>query len=57
MKNSGCLIVNDVNKDRLKAVYGNLQRMGVNIASIANVDGRKIPKVCFDNFVMLIIKT
>ena len=45
MKNTGCLVVNDANKDRVKAVVGNLHRMGVVNAVISNVDGRKLPKV------------
>lgn len=45
MKNTGCLVVNDANKERIKAVFGNLHRMGIVNTCITNVDGRKMPKV------------
>lgn len=45
MKNTGVLFANDVSADRLKAVVGNLHRMGVRNAVITNYDGRKYPKV------------
>ncbi|ESO06886.1 hypothetical protein HELRODRAFT_98804 [Helobdella robusta] len=45
MKNTGCLVVNDANKERVKAVVGNLHRMGVVNSVISNVDGRKLPKM------------
>jgi ribosomal RNA methyltransferase Nop2 len=45
MRNTGTLMVNDVNKDRLKAVVGNLQRLGVRNAVICNYDGKEWPRV------------
>ncbi|KAK4875958.1 hypothetical protein RN001_012380 [Aquatica leii] len=45
MKNTGVLVANDVNKDRIKAVVGNFHRMGVINATICTVDGRKFPAI------------
>lgn len=45
MKNTGVLFVNDVNKDRIKAVVGNFHRLGVINSVISTVDGRKYPEV------------
>lgn len=45
MKNSGVLVANDANKERLKAVVGNIHRLGVNNTIICNYDGRAFPKV------------
>jgi len=42
MRNTGCLVANDVNKDRLNAVVGNLHRMGISNSIVCNLDGRKI---------------
>ncbi|KAL0237447.1 hypothetical protein PCE1_000844 [Barthelona sp. PCE] len=44
MKNRGELIANDLRKDRLVAVFANLHRLGVRIASIINFDGKDIPE-------------
>lgn len=43
MKNSGVLFANDVNKDRIKAVVGNFQRLGVVNSVVSCMDGRKYP--------------
>ena len=55
MRNSGTLVANEVNAARLKSIQGNLARMGVTNAIVANYDGRDLPKVvhtasweCFD---------
>lgn len=45
MRNTGVLFANDVNADRLKAVVGNLHRMGVHNTVITNLDGREYPKM------------
>ena len=45
MRNTGCLVANDVNKDRLNAVVGNLHRMGISNSIVCNLDGRKISEV------------
>ncbi|GAB1859752.1 Putative RNA methyltransferase NOL1 [Camponotus japonicus] len=45
MKNTGILFANDVNKDRLKAVVGNLHRVGVVNSIICNYDGRQFPTI------------
>uniref|UniRef100_A0A182YC31 SAM-dependent MTase RsmB/NOP-type domain-containing protein n=1 Tax=Anopheles stephensi TaxID=30069 RepID=A0A182YC31_ANOST len=41
MKNTGCLFVNDANKERLQAVLGNFHRLGIQNAIITCVDGIK----------------
>ncbi|KAK5645155.1 hypothetical protein RI129_006455 [Pyrocoelia pectoralis] len=41
MKNTGTLVANDVNKDRITAVVGNFHRMGVINSTISTLDGRK----------------
>ncbi|XP_052861281.1 uncharacterized protein LOC128268272 [Anopheles cruzii] len=41
MKNTGVLIVNDSNKDRLHAVLGNFHRLGVQNAIVTCMDGIK----------------
>ncbi|KAL5506201.1 hypothetical protein EMCRGX_G007795 [Ephydatia muelleri] len=45
MKNTGVLVANDVNKDRLKAVVGNIHRLGVRNTIVCSYDGRKFPSV------------
>ena len=45
MKNTGMLMVNDVNKSRCKAVVGNIHRLGVHNSVVCSYDGRKFPKV------------
>lgn len=42
MRNTGCLVANDVNKDRLDSVVGNLHRLGITNSIVCNLDGRKI---------------
>ena len=45
MKNTGVILANDANADRLKSVVGNLHRLGVTNTIISHYDGRQIPKV------------
>ncbi|MEE6527140.1 hypothetical protein FKM82_028268, partial [Ascaphus truei] len=45
MKNTGVIVANDMNSERLKSVVGNLHRLGVTNCVICNYDGRQIPKV------------
>ncbi|KAG8534905.1 hypothetical protein GDO81_029978, partial [Engystomops pustulosus] len=44
MKNTGMVVANDMNADRLRSVVGNLHRLGVTNSIICNYDGRQIPK-------------
>ena len=45
MRNTGTLFANDANKDRCKAVVGNLHRLGVTNTVVCSHDGRQIKKV------------
>ena len=45
MRNTGTIVANDANADRLKSVVGNVHRLGVTNAVICNYDGRQFPKV------------
>jgi len=45
MKNTGVLVANDVNKDRIKSLVANIHRLGVKNASVSNLDGREYPTV------------
>lgn len=45
MKNTGLLMANDVNKERTKAITGNVHRLGISNTIICNYDGRMFPKV------------
>jgi len=42
MRNTGCLVANDVNRERLDSVIGNLHRMGITNTIVCNLDARKI---------------
>jgi len=42
MQDSGVLVANDVNHERLKAVYGNVHRMGFKNVVMCNLDGRQL---------------
>ncbi|KAF5295368.1 hypothetical protein FQR65_LT01560 [Abscondita terminalis] len=50
MKNTGVLVANDVNKERIKAVVGNFHRMGVINSTICTMDGRKFPGMMAGGF-------
>lgn len=45
MKNTGVILANDANADRLKSVVGNLHRLGVTNTIISHYNGRQFPKV------------
>ena len=47
MKNTGVILANDANAERLKSVVGNLHRLGVTNTIISHYDGRQFPKVEF----------
>lgn len=44
MRNTGTVIANDVNRERLRSVAANLHRMGVHNTIISHLDGRHLPK-------------
>jgi ribosomal RNA methyltransferase Nop2 len=43
MKNTGCLVANDLKKDRLKSLSANLMRLGVTNVVVTNSCGKKMP--------------
>ncbi|NWH73341.1 NOP2 methyltransferase, partial [Piaya cayana] len=45
MKNTGVILANDSNAERLRSVVGNLHRLGVTNTVVSNCDGRQFPKV------------
>lgn len=45
MKNTGILFANDVQKDRMKALVGNIHRLGIKNTIISNHDGREFPGI------------
>ncbi|KAI4811818.1 hypothetical protein KUCAC02_014690 [Chaenocephalus aceratus] len=44
MRNTGTIVANDANADRLKSVVGNIHRLGVTNTVVCNYDGRAVPK-------------
>lgn len=45
MRNTGVIVANDVNAERLKSVVGNIHRLGITNTVVSNYDGRQFPKV------------
>ncbi|XP_070791459.1 28S rRNA (cytosine(4447)-C(5))-methyltransferase isoform X1 [Pituophis catenifer annectens] len=45
MKNTGVILANDSNAERLHSVVGNLHRLGVTNTVVSHCDGRQFPKV------------
>ncbi|XP_056142746.1 probable 28S rRNA (cytosine(4447)-C(5))-methyltransferase [Lampris incognitus] len=45
MRNTGVIVANDANAERLKSVVGNIHRLGVTNTVVSNYDGRHFPKV------------
>uniref|UniRef100_A0A8C8S2P4 SAM-dependent MTase RsmB/NOP-type domain-containing protein n=1 Tax=Pelusios castaneus TaxID=367368 RepID=A0A8C8S2P4_9SAUR len=45
MKNTGVILANDSNAERLRSVVGNLHRLGVTNAVLSHCNGRQFPKV------------
>ena len=45
MRNTGCIFANDSNKDRAKALIGNIHRLGAKNTIVCNYDAREFPKV------------
>ena len=45
MGNSGTLVANDFNKERIRALQANLSRLGVRNSVVMNADGRDYPKL------------
>ncbi|XP_071549383.1 26S rRNA (cytosine-C(5))-methyltransferase nsun-1 [Panulirus ornatus] len=45
MRNTGMLVSNDLNRVRVKALIGNLHRMGITNSVISSHDGRALPKM------------
>uniref|UniRef100_A0A3B4H8J9 NOP2 nucleolar protein n=1 Tax=Pundamilia nyererei TaxID=303518 RepID=A0A3B4H8J9_9CICH len=57
MRNTGVIVANDANAERLKSVVGNIHRLGVTNTVVCNYDGREFPKVMggFDRVLVLIL--
>ena len=43
MSNEGVIVANDLKKERTKALFYNIQRMGITNCIVTNYDGRKLP--------------
>jgi len=43
LRETGVIVANDVNHERLKAVYGNVHRMGLKNVVVCNLDARQLP--------------
>ncbi|KAI6184159.1 SAM-MT-RSMB-NOP domain-containing protein [Aphelenchoides bicaudatus] len=55
MKNTGILFANDFNRARLKAVVGNLHRMGVKNSVVSNLDGAEFANIQKQSFDRVLI--
>jgi len=44
MKNTGCLVANDIEIGRCEALENNIKRLGITNTIVINKDGRKLPK-------------
>lgn len=53
MKNTGRIIANDVKEKRLRALFSNLERMGVINTSVTKYDGRKFPDIVKFNKILV----
>ena len=45
LRNTGMVFANEINRERLKSLTANLQRMGATNAIVCNYDGRELPRV------------
>ncbi|XP_060679153.1 probable 28S rRNA (cytosine(4447)-C(5))-methyltransferase [Hemiscyllium ocellatum] len=45
MKNTGAIVANDSNRERLRSVVGNLHRLGITNTVVCNYDGREFARV------------
>ncbi|KAL3157259.1 hypothetical protein ABBQ38_001492 [Trebouxia sp. C0009 RCD-2024] len=45
MRNTGTIFANEINRQRLKSIQANLQRMGVSNTVVCSYDGRELSKV------------
>ena len=45
MRNTGIVFANEINKERLRSLTANLQRLGATNAVVCNYDGRHLPRV------------
>ncbi|EFA77242.1 NOL1/NOP2/Sun family protein [Heterostelium album PN500] len=43
MKNTGVLVANDINKERMRSLVANIHRLGVRNTVVSNLDGREYP--------------